>query len=523
MNCFKKAVWETNKKQDKGLIGHGRTRMTECGRSLLEMLAVLAIISILTIGTISFYQSIVNGHKADALYNDIKTRLLLNRERSGKIFSTDMDNKSTYELPITIEKNVPVAGYNKVTVSDVKNEICSRLLTKQWPEGSRLYINNQVYGVSTNGCPANPCSFAVVGKSAIQKNLDLPQLCSNDNQCGDCERCNAGGECEEGCDVGMVCAKDFDNPAVAKQCRPEENVIDDTYCAHPDGHGNCCDSNGANCCPPDRPLMTADGVCRSCEDSTYNVVVKSGVNVSQNCTRCPNRELKTSWYTNEFCSVKTCPPETPWQNYQGKCLACDDPTTTSNITFVCDPDRPDRNYHDLCSLCPNRGEVGYVYGHGYECVICPGESYKGEDGRCTCPPEKPLLARDGCHACDENVKVSTFNQEAGHACSVCPNRKEFHDCCRGTTYCGLINCNSDQLHDRTGVCYDCSDSRDVLISDVYNNGVITGDVCSVCNGQRYTWQKSATYIYCKKCPDQGTPAWDNLSDDQKTECTPLAE
>ena len=366
-------------------------------------------------------------------------------------------------------------------------------------------------------CPANSSTEVIPGN----------QIGNTDCYCNEGYRvdafqtgCRSEKICDPTCESPLVCddgdcvcpnegdvyAPHFDTGG-EMICCPAENIVDGYCCDNPKGDGTCCASDGTACCPISHPLMTTDGICRTCDDTTYNTVVTKTTDISSNCARCPNRKLISSWYKNEYCSVKKCPTETPLQNYQGKCLSC----KVSEPQYMSDPDNGN-GYNNSCSACLNRGETGYKGGHGYQCSICPGDSFVDENGRCACPPEKPLLGQDGCHTCYENVAIVSFKGDGSSFCGVCLNRMEFPDCCRGESYCGLTQCDTDQIHDHKGVCHDCSTSNRIRIKSP-NGNYYSPDTCSMCNGQRYTVEDGSV-IYCNKCPtDKST-----LTETQCAEC-----
>ena len=472
-------------------------KTNESGRSMVEMLGVLAIIGVLSVGGVAGYQYAMDTLKTNNILYGLNKMAhtcvaqmgMQARECSLAEYGQQLEN-----YPIEMV-SFSKQNYFGIKVSNVPESICKKIHITGFPISSLILPAT---------CEGTKDMVFIFNQNLTSDNSEGPTVCSDESHCGDCEQCSENGICESSCGTDQTCAKDFEDPSAPKSCCPTGNLVGGVCCNNPDGYGNCCDSKGGNCCPPDKPMMTVDGVCRSCDDTTYNTVVNKTINFSSTCSRCPDRELKTSWYVNEYCSVKSCPKETPLQNYKGQCLSCD-----VSEQYVRDPDSW-KNYNNSCSLCSNRGEAGRSStGVGYVCIICPEDSFVGLDGRCSCPSEKPLLAEDGCHACDENVRIKSLKGEGSSFCSVCPNRTKFPDCCRDIAFCGLTECSENQIHDHKGLCYDCSSSNSILMKSP-NGPYYSPDSCSECKGLRYTEGN-----YCKKCPADIS----NLTAEQQAECS----
>lgn len=232
-----------------------RTKSAQSGRTMLEIISVMAIMAVLTIGSIAFYRFVMNYQQSKALYNDFKMRATLNMERKGRIFSTDMENKSTYDKTMSVEQDIPQHGFFKITTQGVEQAICKRLLKEEWPTDSRIYLNGNPYGSVATECPDDKVEFAVVYRSTRTRQ-ELPKLCTNDSMCEGCTSCQ-NGECLAGCPSDKVC---YDNACVVGSCTSQAN-----------GTELCCPATKALCvggvdpikaeCPCIEPKE-----CTSCSD-----------------------------------------------------------------------------------------------------------------------------------------------------------------------------------------------------------------------------------------------------------------
>ena len=108
-------------------------------------------------------------------------------------------------------------------------------------------------------------------------------------------------------------------------------------------------------CPADKPLMSVDGRCYSCDD---NRAIGS-----ENCKVCSNRIITK----NGMCVLK-CPADKPLKDNRGNCHSCDEKGWINT---------------ENCEVCSNR-------------IV-------DKSGRCVlkCPADKPLRGKYGdCHSCD---------------------------------------------------------------------------------------------------------------------------
>lgn len=190
----------------------------QSGRTMMELIAVFAIMSILAVGTIALYRLIMNSHKADTLYDDIRVRALLNTEGKGK-FTNQNGDPSTYGNSLVVTYNQP-PGYFSIAVYDVDPDVCRRLMKQDWTSNSgtnsknlapeRIYVDGVPYEPTNlpNSCPPRPVTVKISYRSSKAKPLvdKLPVMCSNGTVCEPCQDC-INGECQSTCQANEICDK----------------------------------------------------------------------------------------------------------------------------------------------------------------------------------------------------------------------------------------------------------------------------------------------------------------------------
>ncbi len=270
-----------------------RSKSAQSGRTMLEIISVMAMIGVLTIGSIAFYRFVMNYQQSKALYNDFKVRSALNMEGKGRIFSTDMENKSTYDKEMTVAQNFPQYGFFKITAQGVEQAICKRLIKEEWPEHSRIYLDDKPFGSAITECPQKDVAFSVVYRSTRTRQ-ELPPLCTPDSTCEGCTSCQ-NGECRAGCSSGNVC---YDNACVVGSCTSQEDGTElccpatPKYCplnAQISGNQTSCACE----CPSHR--TQSGGICGDCHfDSEFEPFIVP--QFTQN-TKAGYGTLQTDYYS----------------------------------------------------------------------------------------------------------------------------------------------------------------------------------------------------------------------------------
>ena len=532
-----------------------KLRVAQEGRSMLELIAVLFVMGLLTLGAIAIYDNTITKHKADSLYNDVMVRFLLNNERKGQIFSTDMSNTTAFGLPIVIRRDKPVPGYNKVTILNVENEICNQLINKSWPKESRIYLNEEVYPTYTDACPTQETAFSIVAKSSRRKqNVELPKICNTLKPCNACQNC-VKGECLNACASDEVCSGTGNDVA----CAPMT-----------------CD-NGL-CCPP-VPDDCEDGA-PTAGDATHCACNCTGYVIDGSCYACPqhatcNGETVTTCETDYYLEDQTCHScpahatcdgekivtcETDYYLHENVCHDCPSQAVCNGIKVVSCVE----GFHVVGNGCYaycteakpwmqvefNQDELPRFITRGvcHECTYASAHTTINEESCNNCIGyrflSKDLMGDPKCYYCGDRTYKMTTNKIAdinADSCNACINRHyEAGKGCvcndnmkytqNGTDYCcppgkhpeGSSCQNGDPVvcdgYTVDGVCHDCPQNA---VCDGYNvvscngNYILDGNTCtacpdhSVCNGTNVTGCENGYYLsgtVCNACPDHATCA-----------------
>ena len=479
---------------------------TESGRSFVEMLGTLAIMGILSIGALVAYNYAMNGLRANTILYEVNKRAHTCATQIH-LMGRDVCRLSEYEENIDGKYPAQVIrmdnGYFGIRVGEISEWICRQIQSKG------LKIASEIIPES---CDEGEVTF-IINKDLDGTTDGLPVKCESGEVCGDCEECGASGFCESICTGGAKCAADFERPNAAKSCCPASKLVGGVCCANPDGNGNCCDSSGKNCCPPNKPIRGGvsmggeSDVCYSCNENISMMVNWK----TYKCNRCDNRVYRDAGYNLiGWCIPKECPPDKPLMSFNGICYACGSSVQMKSWVLGTTGDL------SSCAACEENGLLDNLL-----CRPCPNDM-TNVNGICTCPPGE-MVGHDSkytgdnwssikCYSCGtDNLKSIIFWRENSNACTACPDRVKVlvNEQSSGYTYsfCALETCPTGYMHNRYGDCVSCAANNSVRIKS--SSLSIS---CSECGGF-YT-----DGDYCKKCPDHGTGAWNNLSDSQRLEC-----
>ncbi len=463
---------------------------------MVEMLGTLAIMGVLSVGAVAGYRYAITKYQANETTNELKRRVVIHSQQAMvgvALDQTEMGEYTSLGYPIDVYdmKN----GSFELEVQDMDKELCDALIKANWTLPIQTRVNDLLGGSCQN--EGNTIAFQ------FQTTMSG---CTSDSEClcGTCQ----DGKCISDCPVGQVCVKSFDTGTYG--CYPPNEVTDDIHCdnPNPNGDGTCCDENGENCCPPDKPLYTRYGGCVTCDDVSTTKETEIFAPSRQLCNRCANRMYRNIGINNiGYCILKQCPDDKPVQSFSGQCYPCDyDGFIEQNHTFT------SQFFSETCSMCSNR----FVHNGG--CAIgCPDNTIL-KDQVCTCNDEYPVMDKDGnCHACSEDDPIAVgFRQLNRNTCSLCDGtsgkekRRLYTPDVNQWGFCAKEQCpQNDMIHNGKGECHSCSASYDIEMK-VYNS-TSPDDCAADCNGVRYLDGTT-----CKKCPTDTSA----LTPEQQAQCTP---
>ena len=220
----------------RGSIGQ-QCRLSQSGRSMVEMLGVLAIIGVLSVGGIMGYSYGMDKWRANTTINDINLRtvdLISQLNRGGEPnLSAEWGDIGTAGYPITLNTSYAPNEYF-ITVENIPSKVCE-IIMDTMPQTVHIWVNNA--------------------------ETDEENIC-NENELNDMDF-SLGNDFK-----GSGCIASADCPETMPVCNPEgqcEPYPDDDVCGG---------------CPEDKPFC--DAVQKACGDCRYD-------------SDCGNGELCLDW------------------------------------------------------------------------------------------------------------------------------------------------------------------------------------------------------------------------------------
>ena len=235
------------------------------------------------------------------------------------------------------------------------------------------------------------------------------------------------------------------------------------------------DSVCARACPSDKPLLSENGTCHSCDEngSIYESALKDcesicdGSNTTTHAKRINN---------SGTCVLASCPEHIPLHTGT-TCVSCAAPPSKKAVSVpsksncnVCDGS--DTNHTKRFFLKPNM------------CVL---------DCRTT---ETPLIDYNGnCHSCNEVNRIYLHKDRIDECTAICPNRQPTSD-----GYCNFKCPNDKPLMGADGNCYACNDPTPGIFLGNGDNPFFKEN-CALCADDRYLERTAAWGSYCMRfCP-----------------------
>ena len=462
-------------------------KISELGRSMVEMLGTLAIIGVLSIGGIMGYNYGINKYRANETIRDV-TLYAMTASQQLLAGQTDFNfgelgnGVSTLGYAIDGEHGIIDADtgemsegsedYFYIYVDGVPPRVCERILDSDWSAPLVMEVNGKAYTNSVNICyedEADTVDMAFQFVADLNGDTLPYGTCETDTDCiGNCATCS-DGLCVSACTDGQICLRDIRGGNM--MCCPRENRAG-PYCCPSTKNGMCCNESG-QCCPWNMPLADKDGNCYACDTTTAKIDITG---VESNCDVCPNRETFAKRIgvgrkdTPSFCSPKCAPGQ--WKGIDGECLSCD----SGADFFSVHGKHPDEQ-----SQCVD---------------ICDGKRFI-EGSYC-----KPVCAADqvntvsGCKKCDTsnflNLENYTTQEEAKAACDKCPDHT-YYD----SQSC-VKDCPAGQFRGSyDGLCYDCDDP--VVRGFAGRNAGDSGYCETACPGMRVSipmYESNQAYAWC---------------------------
>ena len=420
-----------------------KKRIFESGRSMVEMLGTLAVVGVLSIGGIMGYNYAMNTQRANATIAELTHYALIASQQAlqkqANLNIAELGNITRQGYPISAAVQADPMFF-EIYLKDVPTPVCERILDSGWSMPLVMFANNYAYTGETGICDNGDGTLADMAfqfKEDLNQNAMPMGGCIQDSDCkGGCMKCESQ-QCVSTCVGSERCATDQETGA--QVCCPNEKRAGPMCCSSTQ-NGWCCNASG-QCFPWHKPLVDKNGTAYACDH-------ESGVDVTgvtENCSVCSNREL-----SGNKCILK-CPEERPLRATDGKCYSCSE-TKSVNI-----------GWNAQCTeVCGNRIKAGY---DNTRCIIpCQQNEFVDYSGN--------------CYSCDEETTKSTHGVKHT-GCDTCINRTAYNTL-DGNGHVIQVQCVLDcpvgQIRGADGICYDCTYSSPVKMTD-YNSGGYCETVC----------------------------------------------
>ena len=456
-----------------------RSKESESGRSMVEMLGVLAIMGVLAIVGVAGYRWAMDKYNANEILNEVRKRAVTASQQRilGRTIDLSEWNNTIQGHPVVTADNYNGdTSFFALTVSGIEQGVCDHVIKEKILFAVEEKVGEVVVGEDTTCAEGeNAVTFAFANDLNAEARLtddgepDVPpepKECPSGWTGNDCktpdQSCNGHGMfvdepgfmtaciCETGwggnnCDV--VCPNDqyplkgldFNTGQPNGTCY---SCSTDSYLVSGDGCSKC--SN--------RFVVATDGVS-ACVPCSFGMAVPA---TEAECSMCPNREM-----VNGAC-VSKC-EDGLWNKY-GNCVPC----STEQAVSATEAE---------CSKCPNREMVDGL------CAVKCEDGFRGED--------------NNCYVCSigESVRASAVE------CAKCDatDTPRMYDNYYGLCY--RQTCDLNQFRSYRNACIPCDDPKDVYMS------ALEDTECKKCGrywvhwSQKYGPLRNITPNYCvRTCP-----------------------
>ena len=338
-------------------------KISESGRSMVEMLGVLAIMGVLTVGVMLGYRyamdriltnSIITGVRARSVI--IGQQRVLGQPLNLSEFHPDTEKDLIYgRFEVKAFNNYVYDGEESqaMEVHNIPRRVCENIRMLTFPDETVTLVN----GSDMGECLPDGPRGADTGLTNAQGFLDgeyhnvvtfifagLGEACSVNQDCQEGLCCVSLEEGDRGC---LPC----ESPTDCDQCQEWNgttcvNKAEGSPCSWTVGATGCCKSGVCGACPNMCLGRSCDTLCQTCDSATGACVNKDNGTGCGECKRCesgacvsdmtlpgctPQCTTNTACGTCEKCENKACVPDLT----QPGCTQCDADTDCSGGACCC--------------------------------------------------------------------------------------------------------------------------------------------------------------------------------------------
>ncbi len=268
------------------------SRMSESGRSMVEMLGTLAIIGVLSIGGIMGYSYGMDKYRANQTINDIMLKMVdivSTANQSGVPDSTSWPTKNPIGYPVSFLKDIPNDRYG-IQIQNVPSRVC-KMVGDALKNTAIVYVSGEEHNTNEQ----DPCDSS--DKNTMEfyfETLKCEPACGTEEIClwGECVSNRVeitpweGAEksCSENEDCGPcgVCYGSDCFPANGKDCIIK--IANDGMCQW----GECIPKTGCN---NENPCQGSGEYCASPNSSAFEAFPNGSTGA---CIKADYREMNVA-------------------------------------------------------------------------------------------------------------------------------------------------------------------------------------------------------------------------------------
>ena len=394
-------------------------KISESGRSMVEMLGVLAVIGVLSIGGIAGYMIAMNRHHSNNVLEGVSARAVIisAQKMMGQPAAQPADMAEEiddYAVAVVEEPGVCAECFG-IEVSGIPQGVCRYILNQKWTTPAGVYLNDDEYPTE-DGTNCNEADNVI-------EFVFSPSMGGESNTCGYCQHDENGN-----CVADVTCNNDCPGD------KPVKNSSGTCYSCSARG-GLTVDAT--ECAKCSNRYLTSAGKCVLCNTSG------SAAADASECAKCPNRSMQDGLCVRDRC------PDGQWMSSSGNCFDCSwnsapsasetECAKCSNRYLTsdgkCAPRCTDGQWMSSSGACYDCDYSSSATADASECAKCSNR-FRDSDGYCrTCGylstwvkadatecakcSDRYLTTGGYCHPCDYPYWSWTSATE----CAKCPNRE----------------------------------------------------------------------------------------------------
>ena len=450
-------------------------KVSQIGRSVLEMIAVIVLIGLLIVGGLYGMQTMRAGSEVQGIDKQINALVVQRRVNMPQVMNQPAQRKEVgpYGVEFTVEngtkENNPESFW--VTVKVASGTLCDKLVN----ENSFLLEEPQKV---ENGCPEQ-VKFFFLKYAEQEKPVMVDGVCPDHGSCSDGHvSCETGYAYSKGycvlCSEGEACMT----------C-PEERP-------YADGQAHCVKCiKGVGC--GKSQYCDNDNSCQTCPNGQYPNASRDSCSGCKAGQACPSCEVNTPIWNGTacVCNEKSCGSGSYCD--EGSCKACSPTSDTTCLT-------PPEDEHG----CPLKKKItcdeGKYCAPSGICITCPAGADCSNEGKILCKQGERLVG-SGCVACESNTicescKDSRYPLWDGEKCVCSDNSCGAKRQCLSNGRCCTEHgfCTDDQVRCDEG--YTLKNSYCVACEE--------GQTCGGCSDKTPIWKGEKCICTTNSCGSNET-------------------